>query len=163
MYSNVDFERYKAQRGSMMRMAALCALPGFVVAIAGFFLRIELMCSAGLIVALGVLIFLYDLKLKPVLRYGAYLKEIHSGMSRTTAGALVRVEPDPVYQDGVWLREVILNIYEDLSEEGERRFLLDSTKEIPEHMIGRDVALTSHGNFVLDIRLMEESSDAKAE
>ena len=59
-----------------------------------------------------------------------------------------------VYMDGVWLTEIILNVYEDLSEEGERRFLLDCTKPAPKDMLDQDVALTSHGNFVLDIERM---------
>jgi hypothetical protein len=49
-----------------------------------------------------------------------------------------------------------------MSEEGERRFLLDSTKPAPQDMLGCDVALTSHGNFVLDIELMGEKHAVQA-
>ena len=157
MYSKADFEKNSVQKKRMLIYMLLFSLPGFALAAAGLIARIELMCSGGLILACAVLIFLYDLKLKPVLRYGKYLKEIHSGLSRKTAGALVRIGMDPVYMDGVWLTEIILNVYEDMSEEGERRFLLDSTKPAPQEMLGYDVALTSHGNFVLDIERMGES------
>lgn len=163
MYSKADFDRNRQQRSRMLGLLLLCAMPGFVLAIAGLAMRIEPLCSGGLLLACAVIIFLYDLKLKPVLRYGGYLKEIHSGLSRVTAGTAVRIGQDPVYVDGVWFYELILNVYEDLSEEGERRFLLDCTKEAPEGIVGRDVALTSHGNYVLDVRLMEASDAAKAE
>ena len=162
MYSNTDFEKNRAQKKRMLMGMLLFALPGFVLAVAGLMIRNEIMCSGGLILACAVLIFLYDLKFKPVLRYGKYLKEIHSGLSRKTAGTLVRIGMDPVYMDGVWLTEIILNVYEDMSEEGERRFLLDSTKPAPQDMLSCDVALTSHGNFVLDIELMGENHAVQA-
>ena len=162
MYSNTDFEKNRAQKKRMLMGMLLFALPGFVLAVAGLMIRNEIMCSGGLILACAVLIFLYDLKFKPVLRYGKYLKEIHSGLSRKTAGTLVRIGMDPVYMDGVWLTEIILNVYEDMSEEGERRFLLDSTKPAPQDMLSSDVALTSHGNFVLDIELMGEKHAVQA-
>ena len=60
-----------------------------------------------------------------------------------------RFYADHENQDGVDLREVIINVYEDMSEEGERRYLLDARKEMPKELIGHDIALLSHGNFVL--------------
>ena len=163
MYSKADFEKNKAQKKQMLVHMLLFALPGLVLAAVGLAMRIELVCTAGMIIAGAVTIFFYDLRLKPVVRYGKYLKEIHSGLSRKTAGTLVRIGMDPVYMDGVWLTEIILNVYEDLSEEGERRFLLDCTKPAPKDMLNRDVALTSHGNFVLDIELMGDNHAVQAE
>ena len=154
MYSQADFDRNKKQRSKVLGLMLLCALPGFVLGGIGAAMRIELMCSAGLLVSGAVLIFLYDLKLKPVLRYGKYLAEANSGLSHRTAGTLVRIGVDPVYMDGVWFYEAILNVYEDLSEEGERRFLYDCTKDAPKELVGRDVVLMSHGNYVLDLQLM---------
>ena len=40
--------------------------------------------------------------------------------------------------------------------------MLDRTKPAPEDMMGRDVALTSHGNFVLDIEPMEDKHAEQA-
>ena len=162
MYSNADFEKNRAQKKQMLLLMLLFSLPGFALAAAGLIARIELMCSGGLIIACAVLIYLNDLKLKPVMRYGKYHREIHSGLSRKTAGTLVRIGMDPVYMDGVWLTEIILNVYEDMSEEGERRFLLDGTKPAPQEMMNCDVVLTSHGNFVLDIELMGEKHAVQA-
>ena len=126
------------------------------MAIAAFVLRIELLCIAGFVIAGSILIFLYDLRIKPALRYGRYLAEAHSGLTRQTVGALVRIGSAPVYQDGVNFHEVILNIYEDMAEEGERRFLLDVNKEIPQDWIGQDVVVTSHGSFLLDVAPVEK-------
>ena len=163
MYSQADFERNKQQRSQVLLRMLLCALPGLALGIAGLVLRIEPLCSGGLLLTGAVMIFLYDLQLKPVLKYGAYLKEIHSGLSHRTAGAFVRLSQDPVFTDSVWFYELIINIYEDLSEEGERRFLLDCTKSVDTGLIGRDVVVTSHGNSVLNVEAMEEKKDAEAD
>lgn len=135
----------------------LWALPFAALAVAAFLLRIEPLCAAGVILCGGVAILRFDLRVSPQLRYNKHLQEVLSGLTRQTAGALVRVGADLVYEDGVYFREVILNIYEDMAEEGERRFLLDSAKRIPEAWIGRDVAVVSHGSFILEMRVMEGS------
>ena len=151
MYTEADTARNRKLRNRELLTMALCALPGLAAGVAGAIIRNQILCAAGFIVCLGVVIFLGDLRVMPVLRYGRFLKEVQGGLSHKTAGTLVRVGGDPVYTDGVWFYELILNIYEDLSEEGERRFLLDCCKPRPDALVGSDVALTSHGSFALAI------------
>lgn len=159
LYDQTDFDKSrKEKQGSLMRML-LFMLPFLVCAIAAFVLRIEWLCTLGCIAAGAVVIFLYDLRVKPALRYSAYLAEIHSGLTRQTLGTLVRIGCDPVYQDGVNLYEVILNIYEDMDEEGERRFLLDEKKEIPQEWLDHDVIVTSHGSYLLEAQLAANKSE----
>ena len=158
LYDQTDFDANKREKRRQIRRALMLALPFFLMAIAAFVLRIELLCIAGFVIAGSILIFLYDLRIKPALRYGRYLAEAHSGLTRQTVGALVHIGSDPVYQDGVNFHEVILNIYEDMAEEGERRFLLDVNKEIPQDWIGQDVVVTSHGSFLLDVAPVEKKA-----
>ena len=158
LYDQTDFDANKREKRRQIRRALVLALPFFLMAIAAFVLRIELLCIAGFVIAGSILIFLYDLRIKPALRYGRYLAEAHSGLTRQTVGALVRIGSDPVYQDGVNFHEVFLNIYEDMAEEGERRFLLDVNKEIPQDWIGQDVVVTSHGSFLLDVAPVEKKA-----
>ena len=158
LYAQTDFDANRREKRRQIRRALILALPFFAMAIAAFVLRIELLCIAGFVIAGSILIFLYDLRIKPALRYGRYLAEAHSGLTRQTVGALVRIGSDPVYQDGVNFHEVILNIYEDMAEEGERRFLLDVNKEIPQDWIGQDVVVTSHGSFLLDVAPVEKKA-----
>lgn len=154
-YNQSDLENSKKARSSALKQALLFALPFLVAAVAGFMLRIEWICALGVFLACASFIFLYDLRIKPAMHYAAHLAEIHSGLTRQTGGALVRIGCDPVYHDGVNFYEVILNIYEDLDEEGERRFLLDCSREMPAEWLNRDVIITSHGSFVLEARLAE--------
>ena len=158
LYAQADFDANRREKRRQIRRALILALPFFAMAIAAFVLRIELLCIAGFVIAGSILIFLYDLRIKPALRYGRYLAEAHSGLTRQTVGALVRIGSDQVYQDGVNFHEVILNIYEDMAEEGERRFLLDVKKEIPQDWIGQDVVVTSHGSFLLDVAPVEKKA-----
>ena len=158
LYAQADFDANRREKRRQIRRALILALPFFAMAIAAFVLRIELLCIAGFVIAGSILIFLYDLRIKPALHYGRYLAEAHSGLTRQTVGALVRIGSDPVYQDGVNFHEVILNIYEDMAEEGERRFLLDVNKEIPQDWIGQDVVVTSHGSFLLDVAPVEKKA-----
>ena len=122
LYAQTDFDENRQEKRRQITRALALMLPFLAIAAAAFLMRMELLCIAGLVIAGAILIFLYDLRIKPALRYGRYLAEAHSGLSRQTVGALVRIGSDPVYQDGVNFREVILNIYEDMDEEGERRF-----------------------------------------
>lgn len=159
-YTQADFDQNRAEKKKEIARAFLCAVPFLAAAIAGFVIRNEILCIAGCILFFSVLIFLYDLRLQPVLRYGRHLREVHSGMSHKTLGALTHLGSDPVYMEGIDFYEVILNIYEDLSEEGERRFLLDVTKAVPVEWLKQDVIVTSHGNFLLEAEL---AADAKKE
>lgn len=158
LYDQTDFDQSRQVKRRQITRALALALPFFALAVAAFWLRRELLCIAGLVIAGAILIFLYDLRIKPALRYDRYLAEAHGGLSRQTVGALVRIGGDLVYQDGVNFHEVILNIYEDMTEEGERRFLLDARKDIPQDWIGQDVVVTSHGSYLLDIAPVEKTA-----
>ncbi len=158
LYAETDILQNKARMKREARRAALLALPMLALAIAGFLIRSQPLCLAGALLCGGVLIFLGDLRVAPLWRYGKFLREITGGLSHKTAGTLVRLGEEPVFEDGVWMRECILNIYEDQSEEGERRFLLDCAKTLPDGLLGRDVALTSHGNAVLGVEPLGSAS-----
>lgn len=153
-YSQADFEASKKEKSSAVLTLLLAALPFLVGAVVSFILRIEIVCTICCFLCGAAIIFLTDLKVMPAMRYGSFLAEAHSGLTRKTAGALVRVSEDVVYQDGVDFREVIINVYEDMSEEGERRYLLDARKEMPPELMGKDIALLSHGNFVLGAQML---------
>ena len=161
LYSEKDRELNSARMKREVLRIALIALAPLTLAVVAFVLRIEWLCMTGVLLTGGAIIFLSDMLVMPLWRYGRFLREITSGLTRRTAGTLVRVGEDPVYTDGVWMHECILNVYEDLSEDGERRFLLDSAKSIPQGLLGRDVVLTSHGNAVLGVQAMREADAAQ--
>lgn len=160
LYQEKDLEvnRLRARREGL-RMA-LCALPFLAAGVVAFALRREALAIAGFALACASAIFLGDLRLMPVVRYGRFLGNIFSGLKRETAGTLVRLGEEEIYEDGVYFRELILNIYEDMDEEGERRFLLERAKPAPDNLVGRDVKVTSHGSIVLAVEPMGGKEDA---
>lgn len=157
-YTQADFDRSAQEKKTQIRRALMLMTPFVLLGAAAFVLRSEPLCIAGFVIAGAILIFLYDLRIKPARGYCAFLAEAHSGLTKQTVGALVRIGCDPVYQDGVNFYEVILNIYEDMDEEGERRFLLDAKKEIPQDWLGRDVVAISHGSCLLELAPVEKEA-----
>lgn len=151
MYTQSDIEQNRKRTGKELRLTLLAALPFAALAVAAFCMRVEPLCMAAVVLCGSVIILMWDLFVSPCRRYGRFLSEVTGGLTRRTAGTVVRLGEDRVFQDGVWFNELILNIYEDLSEEGERRFLYDCAKESPAAFLGKDVALTSHGSFVLGL------------
>ena len=160
-YAQQDIElNKKRKRKELLTMLGLM-LPFLALCAAGFIARNQVLCTAGLIAACAAAIFWGDLRVAPVMRYGRFLNDVTTGLTRKTAGALVRLGKDEVYEDGVYFHEVILNIYEDMSVEGERRFLLVGTKCVDPARLGKYVAVTSHGNFVLNVEpLGKKEKDA---
>lgn len=154
LYQQQDIEKNRARAKRECVWTALLALPFFAIFVAGFILRMEILCIAGIFLCCAAVILMADLRIAPVLRYGRFLADVLGGLRRTTAGTLMRLGEEEIYEDGVYFCEVILNIYEDLSSEGERRFLLERAKPRPQVLVGRDVAVVSHGNVVLDMKLL---------
>lgn len=161
LYTEADWTRCREETQKTAVFMLLCALPFAVVAAAAFFLRVEILCMAGCFLFGGVLIFLWDMRLSPKLRYGRFLREATSGLTRRTAGTITKLSEERIFEEGLWFYELILNVYEDLSEEGERRYLFDAEKPRPGEFVGRDVALTSHGSFVLGVEPLGESHEEK--
>lgn len=149
-YTQWDDEQNRKEKRAAVRTMIFTAVPCFAVAAAAFAARIEPLCTAAVILMGCLLVFFVDIRLLPAVRYGRLLDEIRSGSSHRTLGTLMRVSEDLTHENGVDFREVIINVYEDLSEEGERRFLLDSKKEMDTGLLGQDVVLTSYGNVILE-------------
>lgn len=153
MYAEADFERSRSEKRGMIRRMLLCALPFLAGAAAAFAVRHEPLCIACMIAFGASLVFLYDLWVKPAVRYDRLLAQVREGSSHDTLGTLVRISEDLTHEEGVNFREVIINVYEDMDEEGERRFLLDERREIPREWLMRDVVINSYGSTILGVRL----------
>jgi len=162
-YTQQDDLQNKKEKNAAIRTMLLAAAPCFAAAVAAFILRIEPLCMAATALTGCLLVFFADVKLMPAVRYGRLLSDIRCGSSHQTLGTLMRVSEDLTYENGVDFREVIINVYEDLSEEGERRFLLDSKKEMDESFFGQDVVLTSYGNVILEAQAYQPGSGREAQ
>jgi len=159
LYAQADFDQNKQDKKREIAHTLLLALPFLAVAVAAFFVRVEPLCIVCCMICGAVIILRWDLRIAPAIHYGRFLAEMHSGLTKKTLGTLVHIGEDLVYQDHIFSREITINIYEDMDEEGERRFLLDREKKFPDDWMGRDVVITSHGSFVLEAEL-HQGADA---
>ncbi len=156
LYTDDDFARADiAVRREAVLLFAF-TLPFFACAVIALCLRSQIFCCIFTILLSFSAIFLLDTRLIPVLRYRSWIREAQSGLSHETAGVLMSIGSEDVWENGMRLRELILNIYSDLAEEGERRFLLDAAKKVPEEFLGRVVVVKSHDTSILGVKLREE-------
>ncbi len=147
--SEIQGARRKTHR-EILRLLACMAVP-LILTVILFSMRMKWPCILTAILTCAVMIFLTDMKLRPALSYEKWLKEISGGRQHDTVGILTCIGEEDVYEDKLCFREVILNIYLDLAEEGERRFLLDSGKSISGELLGQPVRIRSHENYIVDI------------
>ncbi len=153
-YGDEDWTRARTDRNGEAKKMMLFALPFFVLAIAAFIMRMQMLCIVAVVLCGAVMIFYYDLRVSPLVWYVRYLRELRQGLTHQTAATLVSIGEDDVFQEHVNVREVIVNVFEDMHPDGERRFWLDSSKKLPEEWKGRDVAVTSQGVYITGMRLM---------
>lgn len=158
LYTDEDLKRAGAAVHREAVRCVLATLPVFLCAIAALYVRMRLLCTFFAILTSFLAIFFVDNRLIPTIRYRLWLREALSGLSHETAGLLMRVGTEDVWEEGVCLRELILNIYADGSADGERRFLLDAAKPLPDGLQGRVVIVKSHDTSVLGVVLRKEEA-----
>ena len=159
LYQESDYTENLAEIRRERMMLYLLAIPGLVLCVAGFVIRNQIMASVGLFLMIAEMIYTYDMRLGPLKRYKAYLGEIREGLSHDTRGVVMRIGEEPVFTEGVFFREYLINIYKDRAEDGERRFLLDWQKPVPEFVVGDYVVIHSHGVYVLGISPLESQHE----
>lgn len=121
-----------------------------------FIIRLEPLTIGLTILLFGLLIFLWDLKLKPVRAYARFLEDLHDGGTvRENQGVVVLLEEEPSYRDGNNSYRLILNVDENMEPEGERQYFFDANKPRPDLREGQWVFLRFHGNDVLAYEVRE--------
>lgn len=96
-----------------------------------------------------VLIFLWGMKMTPLLGYRRYLKEVHSGLSREVEGAVTEVEPDMTFREGLRFYRMIVNVGDLADPEDERLLYWDAQLGAPPVQAGDQVWLRAHGNDII--------------
>lgn len=97
----------------------------------------------------ALLIFLWGMKMTPLMSYRRYLKDIFSGLTRDVQGIVVRIDEDTTFRDGVSFHAVIVNIGDVAEPEDERLLYWDSQLPRPDISPGEDVFFLAHGNDII--------------
>lgn len=98
-YAQQDIELNKKRKNKEYLTTLGLMLPFLAICAAGFAVRNQAMCTAGLMAACAAAIFWGDLRVAPLVRYSRFLKDVTTADTRT-AGTLVRLGEDEVYEDG---------------------------------------------------------------
>ena len=149
LYTQEDIQHNATQmKGVLTQLGALSILLVAALA-ASLVVRAEWLTIILTILWGGALIFLWEMKLSPVLAYRRYLRSVAQGMTRTAEGVLVSLAEEGTFKEGVFFSVMILNVDEKMDPEGERLFYVDRCKTRPALVPGDRVRVTSHGNYVV--------------
>ena len=136
--------------------AFLLCIPLWITSAFFFARRVQILCILCAILGCYTLLFWGGLRWFPARHYRKYLEEIRMGLTHDETGMLVRLGEEEVLENGVAFIEVILNLYADLSPEGERRFLIDKSRAMRPEILGKVIRIRAHGHWIVDYRLREE-------
>lgn len=149
IYTNQDSLQTDAQRAGILRWMAVFSAVLLVGIGLSFWRRIEPLTMGLTILLGGGLVFLWDLKLRPVSVYRRFLREMETGLSREAEGVAVLFETEPSYREGLQSWRLLLNVDEKGNPEGERQFFVDANKPRPAIETGHRVKIRTHGSEVL--------------
>jgi hypothetical protein len=98
----------------------------------------------------GLGIFLWGMKVTPVLAYRRHMREIHTGLSRSVVGRLARVNDGQItFREGIDCYPFVVNVGAADDPKDERLLYWDAQKPMPEWQIGDMLNITAHGNDVI--------------
>jgi hypothetical protein len=159
VYTQDDFTAIGLQIRRGIFLAAVLAAVAFVLI--GFTLawRIQWATMAVTFLWGALTIFLWGMKLTPPLAYRRHLRETHQGLSRQVIGKLVRFDVDPTFREGSDFYAFLVNVGPVDDPEDERLFYWDAQKPRPHTALGNRVEITSHGNDIIGLRLLEDGGD----
>lgn len=97
----------------------------------------------------ALLIFMWSMKLTPLLAYNRYLREIRSGLSRDVDGVVVSFDSTPTFRDGLNFYGLIVNVGDLADPEDERQLYWDVRLPRPGISDGDRVHVRAHGNDII--------------
>lgn len=152
MYDQKDFIENAQQLRRELIMLLIMSLPFIIGIIISLIFRIQLVTVVLSIIYGALFIFLYNMRLAPVTAYRRYLRNIKTGLKRETEGALVSLDSDETYKEGVRFYTMLINVDTKMDPEGERLFYYDVCKPRPDIKEGDLIYIKSHGNYVIELR-----------
>ena len=154
MYTEQDLSAINAQQRKRWLIVGAISLVLLAGIVYSFIARIEPL-SSGLTVALCVvLIFGYDMFIKPLHRYAVFLDNALHGRKHTVECVYQGVDPDISMVDGVrYYSMTVLQQEEGEDEPFERFFYWDAELPKPQAHPGDKLLVTYHDRMVTDLTI----------
>ena len=155
MYREEDLTQVQEQIKRRWRIVWMITAVLAVAIIASFIIRIEPL-TAGLSVLLGfVIIFVYDMMIKPLKCYATHLKNALHGRKREMTGAFINRDEDISLVDGVKYRAIhVAEKVEDDRDPHERLFYFDVLMPFPQVKAGDPVHVVYHDREVVALDVL---------
>ena len=128
MYTQQELDQILAQRKKRWLLLAIPEVILVACLVYSLVIRVEWLTTLISCIAGGLLIFIYDLALKPLSCYVRHLQGVLQGRTRTLEGIFKRVDMQPSMVDGVAYRGMIVSAGDPADEEDDRLFYFDMEK-----------------------------------
>jgi hypothetical protein len=148
LYSRQDLQENAGQLRRVLAWLGLLSLVFAAALGATLWARVYWLTVLTTLIWGGLLIFLWEMKVSPVLAYRRYLRELFAGLRRRAEGKVVSFSPEGTYKEGGFFSALIINSDSKMDAEGERLFYVDRCKTRPALEPGDFVRVTAYGNFM---------------
>ncbi|MDR0898577.1 MAG: hypothetical protein LBN04_12085 [Oscillospiraceae bacterium] len=99
----------------------------------------------------GLLIFLWGMKLTPLLKYRKYLREIRAGLNHQVEGTVSHIDEDTTSREGLSFFALLVNVGDPENPEDDRLLYWDGQLAKPGLMPGQRVRILAHGNDIIGL------------
>ncbi len=147
-YSEQDLQKNATQLRSTLLAIGVPSLLFAAALVYSLIVRVEWLTTLVTLLWGGLLLFLWDMKLAPVLAYRKHLNGILGGLRREVEGRVVSFSEEGIFQEGVFFNEMIVNCDPNMDPEGERLFYVDRCKAAPAIVPGDCVRVASNGKYM---------------
>ena len=151
MYTQQELDQILAQRKKRWLLLAIPEVILVACLVYSLVIRVEWLTTLISCIAGGLLIFVYDLALKPLSCYVRHLQGVLQGRTRTLEGIFKHVDMQPSMVDGVAYRGMIVSAGDPADEEDDRLFYFDMEKPFPAITAGDRLRVTYHARAVAQL------------
>lgn len=154
MYTQQDLDELLAQRKRRWLMLAIPEIAMLAGVVVSLVVRIEWLTTLLTCLMGALLIFCYDLLLKPLRCYEKHLRGVLEGRTRTLEGTFKRMETEDSLVEGVNYRGMIVSAGDPKDEEDDRLFYYDLQKPLPQLTEGERVRVVYHDREIASLEVM---------
>lgn len=154
MYTEQELLSIRAQqkkRWGILGGICLLLLAGIVYS---FIIRSEALTSALTLLMGALLLFFYDLTIKPLLCYGAFLTNVLHGRTRELDCTFISADVDASIVDGVKYYALSLEQRDEDGDPFERMLYWDAQKPLPQLQGGEMLHIVYHDRMVANLTIL---------
>lgn len=164
LHGELDTQRNNARIRRVLLVFAAMALVALCAIIASFIWRdathmhnpneqtSQIITIAITLVVGALIVFLWGMKLTPLLCYRKYLRELNSGLSRDVIGIITELDEGTTFRDGISFYRMIVNVGTTGDPEEDRVLYWDAQLGSPELAVGERVEAKAHGNDIIGLK-----------